>query len=153
MATTIEAAFLALLKEKSDFTLSKSNSKEVYEKRNESWSWVAQQLLIKTGKEYNSAQLQKKWNNIQQRVKDRSHDSKTTGGGPPITLSANDRLTWKIIGEKNPKVAIVPGAMTNTSFCSALETSDIVDEEDDTQSKMPPSKKTKWIYILQNIYI
>ena len=48
---------------------------------------------------------------------------------------------------------MVPGAMTNTSFCSALETSDIVDEEDDTQSKMPATYKTKWIYILQNIYI
>ncbi len=104
MDSVVESAFLTLIEERSSTILSKSNLKEHREKRTEAWIWIAQQLLVVTGKEFTAVQLQKKWNNIQQRLKDRFRDGKKTGGGPPTNLSDNDQQTWRIMGERNPKV-------------------------------------------------
>ena len=76
MDSVVESAFLALIEERSWIVLSKSNLKEHREKRTEVWIWIAQQLLVVTGKEFTAVQLQKKWNNMQQRLKDRLRDCK-----------------------------------------------------------------------------
>ncbi len=57
--------------------------------------------------------MQKKWNNIQTRVKGKMAQRNKTGGGPAIMLNTNDDLALKIIGEENPKMAKVPGAITS----------------------------------------
>ena len=64
-------------------------------------------------KRFHSVQITKKWNNLQCRLKHRMKDGKRTGGGAAKALSKNDRLTLRIIGESNPKITMIPGAMVN----------------------------------------
>lgn len=129
MDSTTETAFLILMDEKKDILTSKANTKECRQRRIEVWDWVAQQLLINTGKEFSVAQLQKKWNNSQQRLKEKSKYGRKTGGGPAAVFSENDKLTLKILGENNPKVAMVPGALANTTNIESSVTSDLENEE------------------------
>ena len=75
--------------------------------------------------------LQKKWNNIQSRLKEKLKDGQKTGGGPPTKLGENDALAHRILGESNPKLVRIPGAMENgqtfgptpsdETFCSDTE--------------------------------
>lgn len=139
MDTVTETAFLMIMEEKNIILTSKSNTKECRERRNEAWDWVCRQLLIKTGKEFTSSQLQKKWNNSQQRLKDKTKDGKKTGGGPATILSENDKLTWKILGENNPKVTMVPGAMANTSSCSLVSV--MSEKENEESGPIAPTPK------------
>ena len=141
MDSITETAFLTIMEEKSYILTTKGKTKELREKRSEAWEWVSRQLLVKTGKDFTSIQLQKKWNNNQQRLKDKTTDGKKTGGGPAVRLSDNDKLTWKILGDTNPKVTMVPGAMANTSSCSLAST--ISEDENEPEMKSPVMKKIK----------
>lgn len=120
MDSTTESAFLMLMDEQKEIMTSKANTKESRQSRNAAWDCVAQQLLVNTGKDYSVVQLQKKWNNAQQRLKEKARDGKKTGGGPAAVFTENDRLTLRILGENNPKVAMVPGAMANTSSLASV---------------------------------
>lgn len=141
MDSTTETAFLIILEDKHDVITSKGNSKECRQSRCDAWDWVSRQLLIKTGKDFTVSQLQKKWNNTQQRLKDKTKDAKKTGGGPGAVLSENDRLTWKILGDTNPKVAMVPNAMANTSGCSQAVM--FQKENDEPETSTPTPKRFK----------
>ena len=66
---------------------------------------------------FEEKKLQKKWNNIQQRVKERNRLAKKTGGVPPVKGSANDEIAERIMAKNKPKLLCVPGAMENGQKC------------------------------------
>ena len=109
-----------MIEEKKDIIQSKQNTKEVRKQKEEAWKWIKEELLIVYGKEFTVLQLVKRWSNIQNRVKDKIRDGKGTGGGPPKTLSEADNLCVKILGNENPKIAKIPGAIENTQHCGPL---------------------------------
>lgn len=137
MDAIIEAGFLALVELKKEILTSKSNTKEAKDQRLQCWQWVADELLATTGKQFTSVQLQKKWGNIQQRLKDKTRDGKMTGGGPCSSLSENDKLTWRILGESNPKVSMIPRALHNSSSITSQLSVD-VDEENESIPVITP---------------
>ncbi len=113
MDVETEEAFLLILEEVKDAINSKDHTKNGKERRKAAWDKCQRQLLLRVGKDFTVSKLQKKWNNLQCRLKDRMKDGKRTGGGAAKALSKNDRLTWRIIGESNPKITMIPGAMVN----------------------------------------
>ena len=121
MDAITETAFLEILEKKKEVITSKDNTLSGRTKRAEAWVWVGERVAVNTGKSFTVEQLQKKWNNLQNRLKDRLKDSKNTGGGPPKKLSANDLLAWRIMGKTNPKLAMVPGAMENAADLENVE--------------------------------
>ena len=52
-------------------------------------------MEIKTGKLFDEKKLQKKWNNIQSRLKDKRRSMKETGGGLGIKGSHNDVIALR----------------------------------------------------------
>ena len=90
-------------------------------------------MLNKNGHDFEIHQLQKKWQNIQQRIKDKQKTGKQTGGGPPVGLSTNDELAVKIIGECNPKLVMIPAALENGRK--------LQNDDEEEESKIPVSTK------------
>ena len=121
MDPSTETTFLEILEMKKSVINSKDNTKNGRNRRAEAWSWLQQELVVRTGKSLAIEQLQKKWNNVQQRLKERLKDVKKTGGGPSKELSENDRLVWRVLGEQNPKITKVVGAMENGVYLENLE--------------------------------
>lgn len=153
MDVDTEEVFLLILEEVKSAILSKDHTKEGKERRNVAWEKCQKQLFVRAGKDFSVSQLQKKWNNVQCRLKDRLKDAKRTGGGAPKTLSNNDRLTWRIVGETNPKLTMIPGAMVNaedienvsfpsksSSDSNVLSEDELATEANSTVSRVPARK-------------
>ena len=85
-------------------------------------------MLAQTGKIFTAQQLQKRWSNIQSRLKEKLKYSRGTGGGPPQLLSNNDSVAHDIIGANSPKLSRVPGAIENV---------DVLHREITTAEKRP----------------
>ena len=105
--------FFNILEEERKIITSKQNSKQAKEARTLAWNNIKVKVENNTGKVFEVKKLQKKWNNIQQRVKERNRLVKKTGGSPPVKGSANDEIAERIMGETNPKLVCVPGTMEN----------------------------------------
>ena len=124
-----ERAFLEILEEEKEMILSKANNKIAKNARALAWTNIKLKLEGKTGKLFEEKKLQKKWNNIQSRIKDKCRSMKKTGGGPGIKGSYNDVIAERIFGPENPKLVCVPGAMENGRKVSLNEQ----DEEDENE--------------------
>ena len=85
-----EREFLEILEEEKEMILSKANNKIAKNARALAWTNIKLKLEGKTGKLFEEKKLQKKWNNIQSRIKDKCRSMKKTGGGPGIKGSYND---------------------------------------------------------------
>ena len=120
MDNEIELKFLGMIEEKKDIIQSEENTKEVRKQKEKACKWIKEELLIVHGNEFTVLQLVKRLSNIQSRVKDKIMDAKGTGDGPPKTLSEADNLCVKILGNENPKISKVPGAIENTQHCGPL---------------------------------
>ena len=75
--------------------MGKSNTKQGKMTRAVAWNNVQLELEDRTGKHFEIKQLQKKWNNIQSRVKERLRTMKITGGGSYVPGTANDTIAKK----------------------------------------------------------
>lgn len=109
-----ETFFLSLIDEQKEILLSKQNTTSMKARKNVCWEEVRRELTTRTGKDFSAQQLQKRWSNIQARVKEKKSYQKGTGGGPVEKFTENDMQAFNIIGAGNPKLAMVPGAMSNT---------------------------------------
>ena len=139
MDSATEATLLKLIEERRGVVVSKENTKEMRQARTNAWENIKYCFLIETGLDVTVQQLQKKWNNIQNRVKERIRDTRRTGGGPvkPLT-NENDATCLRIIGESNPKMTKIPGAYSNTTPLSSgsfLSHSEDLEEEETTNTE------------------
>ena len=112
---------------------SKNNTKEGKIRKTNAWEDIKKEFEIRSGgKVFTVNQLQKKWNNVQNRVKEKLRSARKTGGGPPAILTGNDLLAQKILGESNPKLVRVPGGMENTQpVTKTVQSSE--DSDDDVE--------------------
>jgi hypothetical protein len=115
MDSATEGLFLSLVESRKNVILSKDNTSAFKEMKRISWECVRKELLTQTGKDFSTLQLQKKWQNIQSRIKEKMNYSRGTGGGPIERMSENDNAAYQIIGVDNPKLAMVPGALENAN--------------------------------------
>ena len=102
MDTLLEKEFLEVLEDEKEIILCKQNNKQAKDARALAWSNVKLKLEDRTGKTFDVKRLQKKWNNIQSRIKEKNRAMKKTGGGPAIKGCANDEIAERILGENNP---------------------------------------------------
>ena len=84
--------------------LSKSNNTIANNAKDLGWTNIKLKLEDKTGKLFDEETLEKKWNNIQSRLKDKGRAMMETGGGPGIKGSHNDVIAERILGPENPKL-------------------------------------------------
>ena len=61
-------------------------------------------------KGFDERQLQKKWSNLQERLKTKIRQRNATGGGTSANLNSRDEITHRILGECNPTLTMIPGA-------------------------------------------
>lgn len=137
----MEQVFLEILEDHKNEILSKDGTREGKLRRQKCWEDIARSFLVSTGKQLDAKTLKIKWNNIQGRVKDKTKSAKGTGGGPSVTLSSNDKLAIKILGEDNPKLCKVPGGMENTTRINStiFENSGSSDDPDPMSNTIPAS--------------
>ena len=118
MDTPVEKEFLELLEDEKEIILSKQNNKHAKDAMALAWKNVKLKLEDRTGKAFGVKRLQKKWNNTQTRLKEKNWVMKKTGESPAIKESPNDDIAERILGENNPKLVCVPGAMENGKIIS-----------------------------------
>ena len=80
MDMLIEREFLEILEEEKEIILSKANNKIAKNARALTWTNIKLKLEDKTGKLFDEITLEKKWNNIQSRLKDKGRAMEETGG-------------------------------------------------------------------------
>ena len=137
MDSATEKHLLLLIEQDKDIILNLSNTKESREKRKLIWEKIRQNLLVETGKQFEIEQLQKKWNNCNERLKKVLIHRKGTGGGPQQKLTENDEFLISILGEQNPKLFKVTGAMENaTPISNSLTSSSFLNN---VTSQLPSS--------------
>ena len=108
-----EAIFLQLLSERRDVLNNKCRNKELNQQKEKMWEEIQQKLMIETGRNFTVHYIRIKWNNIQERVKEKSRCLRQSGaaGGRDRQLTDNDKQALMIIGQDNPKLAWVPGSI------------------------------------------
>ena len=87
MDNVTEIEFLRAIESTKRLTISKHNTKEMREEKKKAWEDIKAILFTETGRQFSEAQLIKKWNNIQPRIKDNIKDGKRIEGGPAKTFS------------------------------------------------------------------
>lgn len=99
MDVSCETIFLKELQKNKATILTKENTRSARDKKRDAWVSIQEVLVSTSGKEYSVQQLCKKWNNLQQRVKE-----KIRNYGPDKaakTLHERDLLCLHIIGPEN----------------------------------------------------
>ena len=99
MDISCETIFLKELQKNKATILTKENTRSARDKKREAWTAIQQVLVSSSDREYSVQQLCKKWNNLQQRVKE-----KIRNNGPDKvskTLHERDMLCLQIIGPEN----------------------------------------------------
>ena len=114
MDSLLEREFLECIEKYEKIVTRKGKTRECKNARTNAWDEIKKEFEERTGKLLSVVQLQKKWNNIQSRLKEKMRSSQQTGGGPAVIFSENDALAQKILGEGNLKLVRVPGARDNT---------------------------------------
>lgn len=115
MDANVESVLLKEIEERKTIILSKDNTKPSRTARSKAWSEIMSQVYIQTGIAFTENQLQKKWSNIATRVKEKLKHPAGTGGGIPKKMSNNDLTYLRIVGEDNPKLTMMKGAIANTT--------------------------------------
>ena len=105
-----ETTFLLEIEKRKSTISSKNNSRRARDQKNAAWTEIKNALLLKCGKDFDKEQLNKKWSNLQERVKSKLRQRNLTGGGISADLNTRDDITMRIIGETNPILNMVPGA-------------------------------------------
>ena len=101
MDCLLEHEFLKCIEKYKNIITRKSQTKEGKDAKVKAWVGIKKELEERSGgKEFNIPQLQKKWSNIQSRIKDKIRKGRKIGGGPAPIFTENDCLTQKILGEK-----------------------------------------------------
>lgn len=113
-----ERTLLDKIKLNAEILMSKKNDKDIRRKKDKCWEDIRVSMLISTGKEFTADQLCKKWSNIQNRLKEKIAKRNQTGGGSVVKFCDNDNIAMDIIGELNPKISKVPGAVCTFSISS-----------------------------------
>ena len=118
MDSQLEFEYLEIIEKHKQAILTKSCTPEAKRRRIQCWEEIKEELYIKSGKKFEESVLKTKWNNAQQRLKDKMKKyPKVTGGGPPSSLSKNYLLVHKILGENNPKLSMIPNPKENADDC------------------------------------
>lgn len=148
-----EAVFLELLSQHSHVITNKKRSTLLSAQKVKTWEQIRGAFVARTGKNIETKQLQKRYGHMQERLKTKLAKRKGTGGGPAVVLSDNDTTLWEILGQRNPKLAEIPGA-ASAGFSSAVEEvaeissdeaneADEADEtDDDTPAPTPTTPKS-----------
>ena len=110
MDQNAETTLLLEIEKRKSLISSKNNSRKARDQKNAAWTEIKSALLLKCGKDFDRDQLQKKWSNLQERVKNKLRQRNQTGGGTSADLNTRDDITIRIIGEANPVLNMVPGA-------------------------------------------
>ena len=99
MDIACETVFLKELQKNKAIILTKENTRSARDKKRVAWMNIQQVLLQTSGREYSVQQLCKKWNNLQQRVKEKIRNS----GNDKMTKTLHERdlLCLQIIGPEN----------------------------------------------------
>lgn len=106
-----ELCFLQELEKEKHGVLSKDQSKTGRQKRNDAWNRITTETSLICGKDFTVMQLTKKWQNLQSKVKEKIRHNNATGGGKTRSFDDSDDFVRKILGESNPTLAMVPGAV------------------------------------------
>lgn len=114
MDSAEELYFLAVLEANPALNL-KSNTPSGKNARKIAWSNVLAEMN-KNGS-HNEKQLQKKWTNLKSRTLEKIRKRKETGGGSCSKLNLNEEKVLEILGENNPKVDMIPGAVEKHANC------------------------------------
>ena len=99
MDIACETMFLKELQKNKAIILTKENTRSARDKKRIAWMAIQQVLVATSGKEYSVQQLCKKWNNLQQRVKEKIRNNGTDK--VTKTLHERDLLCLQIIGPEN----------------------------------------------------
>lgn len=105
-----ETTLLLEIEKRKSLIYTKNNSRKARDQKFEAWNEIKSALHIKCGKDFDKEQLQKKWSNLQERVKNKLRQRNMTGGGTSADLNTRDEITIRIIGETNPVLNMIPGA-------------------------------------------
>lgn len=105
-----ETTLLLEIEKRKSVISGKNNSRKSRDQKFAAWDDIKSALNIKCGKDFDREQLQKKWSNLQERVKNKLRQRNMTGGGTSADLNARDDITIRIIGDTNPVLNMVPGA-------------------------------------------
>lgn len=144
-----EHNFLTLLELHRDAVI-RGNTSIIRDKRKRAWNAITTEFATTDIENRSTEVLQKKWNNIQTRVKEKIRKRQMTGGGHEVKFNENDFLAMKIIGIDNPILSRIPGAKTDegesTSFIptemevreSGSSTEETVEDESSTQDDSKP---------------
>lgn len=126
MDIACETVFLTELQKNKAIILTKENTRSARDKKRVAWMGIQQVLVATSGKEYSVQQLCKKWNNLQQRVKEKIRNNGTDK--MTKTLHERDLLCLQIIGPENLNLPTGPLDLNLSEFKP-----DIVFEEPDEQ--------------------
>ena len=99
MDVNCETVFLKELQKNKSIILTKENTRSARDKKRLAWMTIQRSLIAASGREYSVQQLCKKWNNLQQRVKEKIRNS--GGEKIPKSLHERDLLCLQIIGPEN----------------------------------------------------
>ena len=108
MGQHTETTFLLEIEKRKSLISSKNNSRKARDQKKVAWTDIKSALLLKCGKDFDKEQLQKKWSNLQERVKNKLRQHNQTGGGTSADLNTIDDITIRIINEANPILNMVP---------------------------------------------
>ena len=89
-----ETFFLLEIEKKKHVISSKDNSKKARDKKIAAWVEVKNALHVRCGKEFDESELQKKWSNVQERLKSKIRQRNATEGGISADLSSRVEITY-----------------------------------------------------------
>ena len=125
MDIACETMFLKELQKNKAIILTKENTRSARDKKRIAWMAIQQVLVATSGKEYSVQQLCKKWNNLQQRVKEKIRNNGTDK--VTKTLHERDLLCLQIIGPENLNLPTGPLELNLGEFKPDL----VFDEQED----------------------
>ena len=90
---------------------SRSQLKPDVAKKASTWDLITEEFQKTTSLGIPTGKLKTKWKNLISGLKDKNNHSKGTGGGAAKKLNALDLAVQRILGEKNPTLSRMPGAI------------------------------------------
>ena len=90
---------------------SRSQLKPDVAKKASTWDLITEEFKKTTSLGIPTGKLKTKWKNLISGLKDKNNHSKGTGGGAAKKLNALDLAVQRILGEKNPTLSRMPGAI------------------------------------------
>ena len=111
MDSSAALTLLELIEYHKDVILSRSQLKPDVAKKASTWDLITEEFQKTTSLGIPTGKLKTKWKNLISGLKDKTNHSKGTGGGAAKKLNALDLAVQRILGEKNPTLSRMPGAI------------------------------------------